>query len=106
MAAKSSNFLKLYRQMTPFFQIILVFEEPLHESNTERQHKYQSIFQTKAPNNIFIVKFENAGAQFNMENKDFLDSKNLHLSVEGTHFCRGVIFWGCGKFLEGTNSGG
>ena len=33
--------------------------EPLGESNTERQEKYQPVFQNKAPNNIFIIKSQN-----------------------------------------------
>ena len=42
-----------------FLRALTVFDEPLGESNTERQVKNQPVFQKKESNDTFIVKFKN-----------------------------------------------
>ena len=62
------------------------------------EYKSQPVFQTKASNNTFIVKFKNftSGVKVlepksNRKNYNFPKSENSYESHELTHFWRGVI---------------
>ena len=74
-------------------RVLKEFDEPLCESNTERQVKVSDGISKEVLDNTFIVKFKNfipgvktLKLKSDRKNKCFPKSKNLHESPELRHF--------------------